>query len=126
MKSKALRALALVAALFLVYKVARLAANGHVDEAFRNAQLIWDAERALHLPGELAVQQAHHRVATGSGQQGPELVTQAVRVVAAQLRADGGLGPRLQAQVHQAVEILRDRYAHLHTGTHVGEPPSFG
>ncbi|MEU4427927.1 phosphatase PAP2 family protein [Actinoplanes sp. NPDC024001] len=56
--SAAARELALVAALFLVYKVARLAANGHVGEAFGNAHWIWNAERALRLPGELAVQQA--------------------------------------------------------------------
>jgi hypothetical protein len=54
----ALRELALIAALFLVYKVARVAANGHVDEAFRNARAIWDTERWLRLPGELAVQQS--------------------------------------------------------------------
>src|SRR5690349_4621446 len=54
----AVRELALIAALFLAYKVARLAANGHVDEAFANARAIWDAERLLRLPGELAVQQA--------------------------------------------------------------------
>jgi hypothetical protein len=53
----AMRELALIAALFLVYKVARVAANGHVAEAFGNARAIWDAERWLHLPGELAVQQ---------------------------------------------------------------------
>ncbi|BEL07397.1 phosphatase PAP2 family protein [Actinoplanes sichuanensis] len=54
----ALREPALIAALFLVYKVARVAANGHVDEAFRNARAVWDAERWLRLPGELAVQQS--------------------------------------------------------------------
>jgi hypothetical protein len=54
----AARELGLVAVLFLVYKVARLAANGHVDEAFRNADAIWDAERWLRMPGELAVQRA--------------------------------------------------------------------
>ncbi|MEV0901128.1 phosphatase PAP2 family protein [Actinoplanes sp. NPDC049802] len=53
----ALREFALIAALFLLYKVARLAADGHVEEAFRNARAIWDAERWLRLPGELAVQQ---------------------------------------------------------------------
>ncbi|GIF38099.1 phosphatase PAP2 family protein [Actinoplanes xinjiangensis] len=54
----ALRELALIAALFLVYKAARLGADGHVDEAFRNARAIWDTERLLRLPGELAVQQS--------------------------------------------------------------------
>jgi hypothetical protein len=54
----ALRELALIAVLFLVYKVARVAANGHVAEAFRNARAVWDTERWLRLPGELAVQQS--------------------------------------------------------------------
>lgn len=46
----------LVAGLFLAYKFGRQAANGHVEEAFRNAGSVWDLERALHLPGEGAVQ----------------------------------------------------------------------
>ncbi|MEE1796573.1 phosphatase PAP2 family protein [Streptomyces sp. BE308] len=46
----------LVAGLFLVYKLGRQAANGHVEEAFRNAGHVWDFERAVHLPGEGAVQ----------------------------------------------------------------------
>ncbi|WP_097967499.1 phosphatase PAP2 family protein [Streptomyces sp. or20] len=46
----------LVAGLFLAYKFGRQAANGHVEEAFRNAGNVWDLERALHLPGEGAVQ----------------------------------------------------------------------
>ncbi|AEN13863.1 MULTISPECIES: phosphatase PAP2 family protein [unclassified Streptomyces] len=50
------RELLLVAGLFLVYKLGRLAANGHVEEAFRNAGHVWDLERALRLPGEGAVQ----------------------------------------------------------------------
>ncbi|MFI8327047.1 phosphatase PAP2 family protein [Streptomyces sp. NPDC085529] len=52
-----LRELLLVTGLFLVYKLGRLAANGHEARAFRNADRVWDAERALHLPGEGAVQQ---------------------------------------------------------------------
>ncbi|MFI8402796.1 phosphatase PAP2 family protein [Streptomyces sp. NPDC085463] len=52
-----LRELLLVTALFLVYKFGRLFANGHETRAFRNADRVWDAERALHLPGEEAVQQ---------------------------------------------------------------------
>ncbi|WP_435973057.1 phosphatase PAP2 family protein [Streptomyces sp. Qhu_M48] len=52
-----LRELALVTALFLVYKFGRLFANGHETRAFRNADRVWDAERALHLPGEETVQQ---------------------------------------------------------------------
>ncbi|MEU8761559.1 phosphatase PAP2 family protein [Streptomyces sp. NPDC048659] len=50
------RELLLVTALFLVYKFGRLLANGHETRAFRNADRLWDAERALHLPGEGAVQ----------------------------------------------------------------------
>ncbi|MFE7579785.1 phosphatase PAP2 family protein [Streptomyces sp. NPDC057521] len=50
------RELLLVVGLFLIYKLGRQAANGHVDEAFRNAGHVWDAERAAHLPGEGAVQ----------------------------------------------------------------------
>ncbi|MFD5200567.1 phosphatase PAP2 family protein [Streptomyces sp. NPDC058375] len=46
----------LVAGLFLAYKFGRQAANGHVEEAFRNAGNVWDLERVLHLPGEGAVQ----------------------------------------------------------------------
>ncbi|MEW1616353.1 MULTISPECIES: phosphatase PAP2 family protein [unclassified Streptomyces] len=46
----------LVAGLFLAYKFGRRAADGHVEEAFRNAGNVWDLERALHLPGEGAVQ----------------------------------------------------------------------
>ncbi|WP_257002203.1 phosphatase PAP2 family protein [Streptomyces sp. WZ.A104] len=46
----------LVAGLFLAYKLGRRAANGHVEEAFRNAGNVWDLERTLRLPGEGAVQ----------------------------------------------------------------------
>ncbi|GGK87822.1 phosphatase PAP2 family protein [Streptomyces flaveus] len=52
------RELLLVAGLFLVYKLGRLLVTGHTDEAFRNADRVWDLERALHLPGEGAVQSA--------------------------------------------------------------------
>ncbi|MER5181188.1 phosphatase PAP2 family protein [Streptomyces sp. NPDC002896] len=51
------RELLLVAGLFLVYKFGRQLASGHTDEAFDNAHRIWSLERALHLPGEGAVQQ---------------------------------------------------------------------
>ncbi|TXS44860.1 phosphatase PAP2 family protein [Streptomyces sp. t39] len=51
-----LRELALVTALFLVYKLGRLLANGHEARAFHNATGIWDAERALGLPDEGLVQ----------------------------------------------------------------------
>uniref|UniRef100_A0AAU1M299 Phosphatase PAP2 family protein n=1 Tax=Streptomyces sp. NBC_00148 TaxID=2903626 RepID=A0AAU1M299_9ACTN len=50
------RELLLTAGLFLVYKLGRQAANGHVDEAFHNAGDVWGFERALGLPGEGAVQ----------------------------------------------------------------------
>ncbi|WP_406066853.1 phosphatase PAP2 family protein [Streptomyces sp. NBC_01077] len=52
-----LRELALVTALFLIYKFGRLFANGHESRAFRNADRVWDAERAIHLPGEGTIQQ---------------------------------------------------------------------
>ncbi|WP_282692491.1 phosphatase PAP2 family protein [Streptomyces sp. CC208A] len=52
-----LRELLLVTGLFLVYKFGRLLANGHETRAFHNADRVWDAERALRLPGEGAVQQ---------------------------------------------------------------------
>jgi PAP2 superfamily len=52
----ALRELGLVAIMFLVYKIGRIAATGHVNEAFDNAHKVWDFERWLHLPGELSVQ----------------------------------------------------------------------
>ncbi|WP_374115749.1 phosphatase PAP2 family protein [Streptomyces sp. NK15101] len=52
-----LRELLLVTALFLVYKFGRLFANGHESRAFRNADRVWDAERAVHLPGEGTIQQ---------------------------------------------------------------------
>ncbi|WP_072489388.1 phosphatase PAP2 family protein [Streptomyces atratus] len=50
------RELLLVVGLFVIYKIGRRAANGHVDEAYRNAGDVWDFERAVHLPGEGAVQ----------------------------------------------------------------------
>lgn len=50
------RELLLVAGLFLVYKLGRRVATGHTGEAYRNGHGVWDLERALHLPGEGAVQ----------------------------------------------------------------------
>ncbi|MEV7423522.1 phosphatase PAP2 family protein [Streptomyces sp. NPDC091212] len=50
------RELLLVAGLFLVYKLGRQAATGHTAEAFRDADRVRGWERALHLPGEGAVQ----------------------------------------------------------------------
>ncbi|MET9433960.1 phosphatase PAP2 family protein [Streptomyces sp. NPDC006551] len=51
-----IRELLLVAVLFLVYKCGRLLANGHESRAFHNADRVWDAERAAHLPGEGSIQ----------------------------------------------------------------------
>ncbi|MFC7260616.1 phosphatase PAP2 family protein [Streptomyces lutosisoli] len=53
-----LRELLLVVGLFAVYKVGRQLATGHTAEAFGNAHKVWDLERAVHLPGEGAVQTA--------------------------------------------------------------------
>ncbi|WAZ25315.1 phosphatase PAP2 family protein [Streptomyces cinnabarinus] len=50
------RELLLVAGLFLVYKFGRQLATGHTGEAFRNADRVWDLERAVQLPGEGSVQ----------------------------------------------------------------------
>ncbi|WTP82810.1 phosphatase PAP2 family protein [Streptomyces sp. NBC_00178] len=52
------RELLLVAGLFLVYKLGRQAANGHVEEAFSNAGHVWNFERAAGLPDEGIVQGA--------------------------------------------------------------------
>ncbi|MGW2519185.1 phosphatase PAP2 family protein [Streptomyces sp. NPDC001617] len=52
------RELLLVAGLFLVYKFGRQLATGHTGEAVHNAHRVWDLERAVHLPGEGAVQSA--------------------------------------------------------------------
>lgn len=45
-----------MAALFLVYKVGRAVADGHVARAYADAARIWHWERALHLPEEGHVQ----------------------------------------------------------------------
>jgi hypothetical protein len=50
------REVLLVAGLFLVYEFGRQPATGHTGEAFGNAHRVWDFERAVHLPGEAAVQ----------------------------------------------------------------------
>ncbi|MEU9304165.1 phosphatase PAP2 family protein [Streptomyces sp. NPDC048269] len=55
-RRRLIRELLLVAGLFTVYKAGRTLSTGRTEEAFRNAARIWDAERALHLPGEGAVQ----------------------------------------------------------------------
>ena len=53
---RALREIALVAALFLAYKLGRLLVEGHVAEAMNNAAAIWDFERNLHVPSEASLQ----------------------------------------------------------------------
>lgn len=55
---RALREIALVAILFLAYKLGRLAADGHVAEAMANARGVWHLERLLHLPSEYTLQHA--------------------------------------------------------------------
>ncbi|MEV4970991.1 phosphatase PAP2 family protein [Streptomyces scopuliridis] len=50
------RELLLVAGLFPLYKLGRQAATGRTGEALRNADRVWDWERALQLPGEGSVQ----------------------------------------------------------------------
>ncbi|MFD3872999.1 phosphatase PAP2 family protein [Streptomyces sp. NPDC058623] len=55
-RRRLIRELLLVAGLFAVYKAGRTLSTGRTGEAFRNADRVWDAERALHLPGEGVVQ----------------------------------------------------------------------
>lgn len=55
-RRRLIRELLLVVGLFTVYKAGRMLSTDRTEEAFRNAARIWDAERALHLPGEGAVQ----------------------------------------------------------------------
>jgi hypothetical protein len=55
---RALREVALVAILFLGYKLGRVAADGHVTEALANAREVWHLERMLHLPSEYGLQHA--------------------------------------------------------------------
>jgi PAP2 superfamily len=50
------RELALVVALFLVYKAGRAVADGHVGRAYANAVRVWHWERVLDLPSEVHVQ----------------------------------------------------------------------
>ncbi|GGO21691.1 phosphatase PAP2 family protein [Micromonospora parathelypteridis] len=53
---RALRELGLVAALFLLYKAARVAVAGRVSTALANGESIWHLERLLRLPNEAALQ----------------------------------------------------------------------
>ncbi|MEW2372063.1 phosphatase PAP2 family protein [Streptomyces sp. NPDC006656] len=55
-RRRLIRELLLVAGLFAVYKAGRMLSTGRTEEAQHNAARVWDAERALHLPGEGAVQ----------------------------------------------------------------------
>ncbi|MGW6867108.1 phosphatase PAP2 family protein [Streptomyces sp. NPDC054904] len=55
-RRRLIRELLLVAGLFAVYKAGRMLSTGRTGEAFHNADRVWDAERALRLPGEGAVQ----------------------------------------------------------------------
>jgi hypothetical protein len=55
---RALREIALVAVLFLAYKLGRVAAEGHVAEALTNARDVWHFERLVHLPSEYTLQHA--------------------------------------------------------------------
>ena len=52
-----LREIALIAALFLVYRAARLLISGHDDIAVDNAWWVWGVERAMRLPDEEIFQQ---------------------------------------------------------------------
>ncbi|MFE9206409.1 phosphatase PAP2 family protein [Micromonospora sp. NPDC007230] len=54
---RAARELALVAALFLAYKIGRVAAAGRAPTAVLNGERVWRWERLLHLPGEATLQQ---------------------------------------------------------------------
>jgi hypothetical protein len=55
---RALREIALVAALFVAYKAGRLVVADRVAQALDNAWAVWDFERWAHLPSEVAVQRA--------------------------------------------------------------------
>ncbi|MEJ8640710.1 phosphatase PAP2 family protein [Streptomyces sp. MS1.HAVA.3] len=59
-RRRLIRELLLVAGFFTVYKAGRMLSTDRTDEAFRNAAWIWDTERALHLPGEGAIQRLLH------------------------------------------------------------------
>jgi hypothetical protein len=50
------REIVLLAAVFLAYRLGRLAITGHDDLAIANAWHVWDVERFLHLPDEETLQ----------------------------------------------------------------------
>jgi hypothetical protein len=56
-RPRPIRELLFVAALFLAYKVGRLAVAGDLTAAYANAAHIWTLERLLRLPSEAALQQ---------------------------------------------------------------------
>jgi hypothetical protein len=72
--------------------------------------------------GELTIHQADHGAPARRREEGTQLVAQPISVVAAQLGADGRLLPRLEAELDEPVEVLRDGLAHQDTGTHGREP----
>ncbi|MDN3354366.1 phosphatase PAP2 family protein [Actinomadura sp. DC4] len=55
-RPRVLPELLLVTALYFLYRLGRLLANGNVTEAFANADRVWRWERAVHLPDEASVQ----------------------------------------------------------------------
>jgi hypothetical protein len=57
-RPRALRELLFVVALFVAYKLGRLALTGDLPTAYSNATHLWNLERALGLPDEAALQQA--------------------------------------------------------------------
>lgn len=56
-RPRPVRELLFVAALFLAYKVGRLAVAGNLTAAYGNAAHIWTLERSLRLPSEASLQQ---------------------------------------------------------------------
>ncbi|WP_019633358.1 phosphatase PAP2 family protein [Actinomadura atramentaria] len=57
-RPRPVRELILIAVLFTVYKIGRVAADDRVPEAFRNAHDVWRFERDVRLPHENAIQDA--------------------------------------------------------------------
>jgi hypothetical protein len=57
-RPRPVREILLIAALWTAYSIGRLAADGHVPEAFANAHRVWSLERFLHLPDEATIQHA--------------------------------------------------------------------
>jgi hypothetical protein len=56
LRPRALPELALVVGMFLIYKLGRLVADGHVGRSFNNAKKVWDFERWADLPNEAHLQ----------------------------------------------------------------------